>query len=123
MTSILRFFSFDYATWDVGVHSNMLYNFSNGEFYSSFLSAHFGFKVNSLADHFALSMYPIGWLYVLYPSTLWLVTAKSIFYLVCPIFFYGISKKIGLSHRQSIIITIIFDVNVDATIPYFFPYY
>ena len=106
-TSILRFFSFDYATWDVGVHSNMLYNFSNGEFYSSFLSSHYGFNVNSLADHFALSMYPLGWLYVLYPSTLWLVTAKSIFYLVCPIFFYVISKKISLSHKQSIIITFI----------------
>ena len=76
-TSILRYFSFDYATWDVGLHSNILYNFSNGEFYSSFLSSHFGFNVNSLADHFSLSMHPIGWLYLLSPSTLWLVTAKS----------------------------------------------
>ena len=106
-TSILRYFSFDYATWDVGVHSNILYNFSNGEFYSSFLSSHFGFKVNSLADHFSLSMHPIGWLYHLYPSTLWLVAVKSIFYLVCPIFFYIISKRIGLTHKSSTIITII----------------
>ena len=106
-TGILRYISFDYATWDVGVFSNILFNFSNNEFFSSFLSSHFNFNVNGLADHFAISMYPLGWLYAIYPSTLWLIVAKSISFLICPLLFYKISRTIGLTEKISTTITLV----------------
>ena len=50
--TILKYYSFRWNVWDVGSYSNMLYNISQGQFYSSYLGTH------NWGDHFSPSMSP-----------------------------------------------------------------
>ena len=43
---ILKYYSFNLFTFDVGFHSNIIFNISNGSFYSSY------YNMNNLGDHF-----------------------------------------------------------------------
>ncbi|MDX2470634.1 MAG: DUF2079 domain-containing protein [SAR324 cluster bacterium] len=81
---ILRFYSFQLWTWDAGIHSNILYNISNGEFYSSYLS------VNNLGDHFTPSFNLLAVLYKITPSIHWMMGAKVIAFVITPVIFYFI---------------------------------
>ena len=72
---ILKYYSFNLFTLDAGHHSNILYNISNGEFYSSV------FNMNSLGEHFTLSMSFISIFYKIIPSINWMMGFKILAYL------------------------------------------
>ena len=94
--TILKYYSFSWNAWDVGNHSNMLYNISQGEFYSSILGVH------NLADHFSVSMSPLALLYMLEPSTHWMTLAKTTAYISVPIFLYRIRMQTGIKPGTAI---------------------
>ena len=59
---VLKYYSFNLFTLDAGYHSNILYNISKGDFYSSI------FNMQSLGEHFTFSMSFISLFYLLVPS-------------------------------------------------------
>ena len=72
---ILKYYSFNLFTLDAGYHSNILYNISNGDFFSSV------FNMHNLGEHFTLSMSFIALFYKLVPSINWRMGFKIIAYL------------------------------------------
>ena len=86
-TTILKYYSFRWNIWDVGNHSNMVFNISRGTFYSSYLGVH------NWADHFTPSMSPLAFFYLLNPSTHWITLAKTFSYLSVPFLIYKICKE------------------------------
>ena len=72
---ILKYYSFNLFTLDAGYHSNILYNISNGDFFSSM------FNMHNLGEHFTLSMSFIALFYKLVPSINWMMGFKIIAYL------------------------------------------
>ena len=72
---ILKYYSFNLFTLDAGYHSNILYNISNGDFFSSV------FNMHNLGEHFTLSMSFIALFYKLVPSINWMMGFKIITYL------------------------------------------
>ena len=72
---ILKYYSFNLFTLDAGYHSNILYNISNGDFFSSV------FNMHNLGEHFTLSMSFIALFYKLVPSINWMMGFKIIAYL------------------------------------------
>ena len=72
---ILKYYSFNLFTLDAGYHSNILYNISNGDFFSSI------FNMHNLGEHFTLSMSFIALFYKLVPSINWMMGFKIIAYL------------------------------------------
>ena len=85
--TILKYYSFSWNVWDVGSYSNILYNISQGRFYSSYLGTH------NWADHFSPSMSPLALFYLLIPSTHWLTLAKTVAYLSVPLLIQKICKE------------------------------
>jgi len=85
--TILKYYSFSWNVWDVGSYSNILYNISQGRFYSSYLGTH------NWADHFTPSMSPLALFYLLIPSTHWLTLAKTVAYLSVPLLIQKICKE------------------------------
>jgi uncharacterized membrane protein len=75
----LKYYSFNYHTWDVGSAGNSLSNLvQTGHWYNTLLGRH------ALANHFTpnlLIFYPLFWLK---NSVLWLLLAKVTAFLVCP---------------------------------------
>ena len=64
---ILKYYSFNLFTLDAGYHSNILYNISNGDFFSSI------FNMHNLGEHFTLSMSFIALFYKLVLSINWMI--------------------------------------------------
>ena len=88
LTFILKYYSLSWNVWDVGIHSNLLLNISQGKYYISYLNAH------GIADHFQPSMAPIALLYKIFPHTNWLTLSKALAYLSCPYLFYKIDREV-----------------------------
>jgi len=88
VTVVLKYYSFNLNTWDAGIHSNILFNISQGDFYSSFLNTH------NLADHFTPSMSFISLFYMITPSIHWMMGFKVLAYVMCPFLFYWIAQTI-----------------------------
>ena len=101
LTTILKYYSFRWNIWDVGSYSNMLFNISQGRFYSSYLGSH------NWADHFTPSLSPLSLFYSLAPSTHWLTLAKTIAYLSVPLLIYKICRKSFQNKEQAWSVTII----------------
>ncbi|MGK0290535.1 MAG: putative membrane protein, partial [bacterium] len=81
-----RYYSFNINTWDAGLHSNILFNISNLDFYSSFLN------VNNLGDHFTPLFSIIAIFYAIEPSIHWLMIAKSLSYFFSTLYLYKIVR-------------------------------
>ena len=88
---ILKYYSFNLFTFDVGFHSNIIFNISNGSFYSSY------YNMNNLGDHFTPSLAFVSIFYKIYPSTLWVMVLKVLSYISCIYFFYLILKKLKIN--------------------------
>ena len=99
--TILKYYSFRWNVWDVGSYSNMLYNISQGRFYSSYLGTH------NWGDHFSPSMSPLALFYLLLPSTHWLTLAKTVAYLSVPLLIKKICKESFQNKEQAWNITVI----------------
>ena len=101
LTTILKYYSFRWNIWDVGSYSNMLFNISQGRFYSSYLGSH------NWADHFTPSLSPLSLFYSLAPSTHWLTLAKTIAYLSVPLLIYKICRESFQNKERAWSVTII----------------
>jgi len=99
--TILKYYSFRWNVWDVGSYSNILYNISQGRFYSSYLGSH------NWGDHFSPSMSPLALFYLWIPSTHWLTLAKTTAYLSVPLLIYKICKESFQNKEQAWSITVI----------------
>lgn len=73
---LTKFYTLQWNTWDLGIHENILYNISNGYFFSSAL------KIHSFADHFSPTSILLSLLKYVYAEIP--VTA-----ITKPLFFYG----------------------------------
>jgi len=84
-----KHYSFNLDFIDSGIYSNIVFNSSQGRLlYSSF------HNVNSLGEHFSpimLVFVPFFWLH---PSILWLLTAQTAAFAVCPIILFFICREI-----------------------------
>jgi len=92
---ILKYYSFNLFTLDAGYHSNILYNISNGEFYSSI------FNMNNLGEHFTLSMSFISIFYKITPSINWMIGFKIIAYLSSVIFIWFLCREYIVDKQKS----------------------
>jgi len=99
--TILKYYSYRWNVWDVGSHSNMLYNISQGRFYSSYLGTH------NWGDHFSPSMSPLALFYLWYPSTHWVTLAKTFAYLSVPLLIQKICKESFQNKEQAWSVTVI----------------
>jgi len=99
--TILKYYSFRWNVWDVGSYSNMLYNISQGRFYSSYLGTH------NWGDHFSPSMSPLALFYLWFPSTHWVTLAKTVAYLSVPLLIHKICKESFQNKEQAWSVTVI----------------
>jgi Predicted membrane protein len=106
--TILKYYSFRWNVWDVGSYSNMLYNISQGRFYSSYLGTH------NWGDHFSPSMSPLALFYLWVPSTHWVTLAKTVAYLSVPLLIHKICKESFHNKEQAWSVTVIFRSCMDA---------
>lgn len=98
----LRYYSFELGTWDAGVHSNILFNISNGEFFSSFLNVH------NFGDHFTPVFTSIALLYKIYPSIMWMMGTKAFAYSISILFIYKLVRlEIKNQHSNALAIVTI----------------
>ena len=102
--TILKYYSFRWNVWDVGSYSNVLYNISQGRFYSSYLGTH------NWGDHFSPSMSPLALFYLWLPSTHWLTLAKTVAYLSVPPLIHKICKESFQNKEQAWSVTVIIGV-------------
>ena len=101
---ILKYYSFNLFTLDAGYHSNILYNISNGDFFSSV------FNMHNLGEHFTLSMSFIAVFYKLVPSINWMMGFKIIAYLSSVYLIFLIIKDELKEYQKYWMVFIVFAV-------------
>ena len=101
---ILKYYSFNLFTLDAGYHSNILYNISNGDFFSSV------FNMHNLGEHFTLSMSFIALFYKLVPSINWMMGFKIIAYLSSVYLIFVIIKDELKEYQKYWMVFIVFAV-------------
>ena len=101
---ILKYYSFNLFTLDAGYHSNILYNISNGDFFSSV------FNMHNLGEHFTLSMSFIAVFYKLVPSINWMMGFKIIAYLSSVYLIFVIIKDELKEYQKYWMVFIVFAV-------------
>jgi len=102
--TILKYYSFSWNVWDVGSFSNILYNISQGRFYSSYLGTH------NWGDHFSPSMSPLALFYLWLPSTNWVTLAKTVAYVSVPPLIYQICREFFDNKEKAWFVTVILAV-------------
>ncbi len=84
---IIKYYSFSYHTYDSGIYHNIVYNLSNGEFFSSF------HNINFLANHFNFNLVFISPLYKILPHAHWIMGLKVLAYLACVYFIWKLCEE------------------------------
>jgi uncharacterized membrane protein len=82
----LRYLSFGWSIWDIGSHSNVLFNLSRGELWWSY------HQVHPWANHFTPSISFLALPYLLYPHILWQVLAKTLSYCLTPVLLWRLAR-------------------------------
>ena len=77
--TLLSLYSFRWNIFDVGSYSSVVFNFSNGLNFNSFL------QIPATADHFTVSLAIFAPLYWIQPTVHWLTFAKALAYLSVPL--------------------------------------
>ena len=86
--TLLSLYSFRWNIFDVGSYSSVVFNFSNGLNFNSFL------QIPSTADHFTLSLAVFAPLYWIVATVHWLTFAKALSYLSVPlVVFFWLKNK------------------------------
>jgi uncharacterized membrane protein len=84
-----KFYSFRLDFVDSGIYSEIVYNFAQSQnFYSSF------YKIHSLGEHFSPIVVVFAPFFWINPSVLWLLTAQTAAFAVCPILLFYICRKL-----------------------------
>lgn len=86
-----KFYSFDYASYDVGIYSSIAYNSAIGHFFFSSVQ-----DMNHLGEHFSPIMLAFSPFYRLYAEPVWLFGALLVAYLSVPILIYWICGKLNV---------------------------
>jgi uncharacterized membrane protein len=98
-TVVLKYDSFQLNTWDAGIYHNILFNISEGRFYSSFHQTH------NFADHFTPFISFISLFYLINPSIHWMMGFKVLAYVLCPFLIYKIGKSLFLDKNYAKIVS------------------
>ena len=98
---IFKYYSFNLFTLDAGYHSNILYNISNGNFFSSI------FNMHNLGEHFTPSMSFIALFYMIIPSINWMMGFKILAYTTSMLILYLIIKDEFKENNKIWLITFI----------------
>ena len=86
--TLLSLYSFRWNIFDVGSYSSVVFNFSNGLNFNSFL------QIPSTADHFTVSLAVFAPLYWIVATVHWLTFAKALSYLSVPlVVFFWLKNK------------------------------
>ena len=86
--TLLSLYSFRWNIFDVGSYSSIVFNFSNGLNFNSFL------QIPSTADHFTVSLAVFAPLYQIVATVHWLTFAKALSYLSVPlVVFFWLKNK------------------------------
>jgi len=112
--SSLRHFLFQSTAYDLGIYDQIIYLMSQGsQPISSFLGFHF------LGDHGALAIYPLVFLYKLYPSVYWLFLVQAICLASAGGITWKLARLSGLNQRLALAVAIayllypeIFNINL-----------
>ena len=92
--TLLSLYSFRWNVFDVGSYSSVVFNFSNGLNYNSFL------QIPSTADHLTVSLAVFVPLYWIVASVHWLTIAKALSYLSVPfVVFIWLKNKTDNNYR------------------------
>ena len=92
--TLLSLYSFRWNVFDVGSYSSVVFNFSNGLNYNSFL------QIPSTADHFTVSLAVFVPLYWIVATVHWLTFAKALSYLSVPfVVFIWLKNKTDNNYR------------------------
>ena len=87
-TAVLKLYSFQWNIWDVGYYSDILFNTSRGNFYSSYFSVH------NWADHFTPSFSFLSIFYFISPSSHWMTLSKIVALIISPILIWKICSNL-----------------------------
>jgi len=93
-TAVFKLYSFQWNIWDVGIYSDIIFNTSKGELYSSYYLAH------NWGDHFTPSMSFLSIFYWLYPSSHWMTLSKVLALIVSPLLIWKICGNVFVEKRQ-----------------------
>ena len=77
-TTVLKLYSFRWSVFDVGIYSNVVFHYEQGQVHSSFLG------MSAWADHFTPSLAVLAPGFWIIPSAHWLTLGKCVAYLVTP---------------------------------------
>lgn len=84
-----KHYSFNLDFIDSGIYSNIVFNSSQGQwFYSSF------HKANAMGEHFSPIMMVFVPFFWIHPSILWLLTAQTAAFAVCPVILFFICREV-----------------------------
>ena len=94
---LFKYYSFNLFTLDVAYYSNIIYNTAQGDLFTSY------FNMNSLGEHFTLSISFISLFYKIVPSTNWMMGFKILAYVCSPILIYRICNE-TLADKKKVLI-------------------
>ena len=94
VTAVFKLYSFQWNIWDVGIYSDIIFNTSKGNFYSSYNLAH------NWGDHFTPSMSVLSIFYWIYPSSHWMTLSKVLALIVSPILIWKICENVFTEKKQ-----------------------
>lgn len=101
LRATLRYLSFQWNIWDVGVFSNVIYNMSQGELWWSH------YEVHPWADHFTPSISILAPFFWIYPHFIWVVLAKILSYTLVPFGFWQLAKYQNQQVERAIVLTLL----------------
>jgi len=92
--TLLSLYSFRWNIYDVGSYSSVVFNFSKGLNFNSFL------QIPSTSDHFTISLAVFAPLYWIVATAHWLTLAKALSYLSVPlVVFFWLKNKTDNNYR------------------------
>ncbi len=101
LRATLRYLSFQWNIWDVGVFSNVIYNMSQGELWWSH------YEVHPWADHFTPSISILAPFFWIYPHFIWVVLAKILSYTLVPLGLWKLAKYQNHQVEKAIVLTML----------------
>jgi uncharacterized membrane protein len=101
--SSIRHALFNSTAFELGIYDQVAYLISqNLTPFSTFLNVH------HLGNHAAFAMYPVGWLYKIYPAVHWLLIIQAFSLALGALPSWGLARQAGLNKSQSLSIAILY---------------
>ena len=95
--SSLRHTLFQSGAFDLGIYDQVVYLMSQGQPpISSFLGFH------HMGNHAAWAVYPLSWLYKIYPNVHWLLAVQAVALAMGALPTWHLARQAGLTVRQAV---------------------